>query len=99
MSVAARQSTLARSSKADVSGILNWQWLRFSGIGRVPFDGMLSIHTALDEFRQDQLTFPPFTPNRLVTQHYFNRGPEGQFHEQPPVRLVHRTTRGHTPRT
>ena len=40
---------------------------------------VLSIHTVLDEFSQEQLTFPPFTPNRVVTQHYFNRGPEGQL--------------------
>jgi hypothetical protein len=80
--------------------IANWfdyKWLRFSGIGRVPFNG-LSIHTALDEFKQEQLTFPPFTPNRVVTQHYFGRGRGGQFYEQPPIRLVHRTTRGHSAR-
>jgi hypothetical protein len=80
--------------------IANWfdhKWLRFSGIGRVAWNGLL-IQTALDEFSQEQLTFPPFTPSRVVTQHYFNRGPGGQFYEQPPVRLVHRTTRGHSSR-
>jgi hypothetical protein len=78
--------------------IANWfdhKWLRFSGIGRVARNGS-SIHTVLDEFSQEQLTFPPFTPNRVVTQHYFNRDPKGRFFEQPPVRLVHRATRGHS---
>src|SRR5262245_39706139 len=62
--------------------ISNWfdqKWLRFSGIGRVAHHGGISIHTALDEFSQDQLTFPPFTPNRVVTQHYFCRTTRGEF--------------------
>ncbi len=74
--------------------IANWfdhKWLRFSGIGRVAYHGMPSIHTALDEFSQGQLTFPPFTPNRIATQHFFSRGPGGDFNEQPPAHLVHRT--------
>jgi hypothetical protein len=75
--------------------IANWfdhKWLRFSGIGRVPIHGS-AIHTALDEFSQEHLTFPPFTPNRVATQHYFSRGPEGDFDEQPPARLVHASAR------
>jgi hypothetical protein len=63
--------------------IANWfdhKWLRFSGIGRVARHGS-SIHTVLDEFSQEQLTFPPFTPSRVVTQHYFNRDPKGRFYE------------------
>lgn len=51
----------------------NWfdhKWLRFSGKGRVPFDGASSSHpgVALDEFFQDQLTFPPFSPRRILQQ-------------------------------
>src|SRR3954454_14461105 len=78
--------------------IANWfdhKWLRFSGIGRVPFYG-LSIHTALDEFRQEQITFPPFTPNRVVTQHYFCRTTRADFEEQAPAHLVHPVDREHS---
>jgi hypothetical protein len=76
--------------------IANWfdhKWLRFSGIGRVPFHDF-SIHTALDEFSQEQLTFPPFTPKRVASQHCFGRSADGLFNEIPPARLVHRNTRG-----
>ena len=79
--------------------IANWfdhKWLRFSGIGRVAYHGMTSIPTALGEFSQEQLTFPPFTPNRIVTQHYFCRGSGGDFSEQPPAHLVHRTKCAHS---
>ncbi len=78
--------------------IVNWfdhKWLRFSGIGRVPFDG-LSIHTALDEFSQEQVTFPPFTPNRVVAQHCYRRTARGEFEEDAPACLVHRTSRAHS---
>jgi hypothetical protein len=79
--------------------IANWfdhKWLRYSGIGRVAFDGGLLIHTALDEFRQEQITFPPFTPNRVVTQHYLCRTTRGDFEEQAPAELVHRAERAHS---
>jgi hypothetical protein len=52
----------------------NWfdhKWLRFSGIGVVdfptPFAGV-GEYGALNEFWQDKLTFPPFTPNRILSQ-------------------------------
>jgi len=51
----------------------NWfdhKWLRFSGKGRVPFDHPHPSNpgVALDEFSQDKLTFPPFSPRRILTQ-------------------------------
>lgn len=51
----------------------NWfdhKWLRFSGIGRVAFDGAFADHpgVALDELSQDKLTFPPFSPRRILQQ-------------------------------
>ncbi len=54
--------------------VKNWfdhKWLGFSGKGRVPFDSSLRGHpgVALDEFRQDKLTFPPFTPRRILEQY------------------------------
>ncbi len=57
----------------------NWfdhKWLRFSGIGVVPFrfpSFMKRDDGALAEFYQDKVTFPPFTPNRVVSQHRFER--------------------------
>ncbi len=78
--------------------IANWfdhKWLRFSGIGRAAFHGV-SIHTVLKDFTQEQVTFPPFTPNRVVTQHYFCRTTHGDFEEHAPSHLVHRTERGHS---
>lgn len=80
--------------------IVNWfdhKWLRFSGIGRVPLHGRVA-HTALDEFRQEQVTFPPFTPNRVATQHDFCRTTRGDFEEQAPAHLVHRARFGHSSR-
>jgi hypothetical protein len=59
-----------------VMKIDNWfdyKWLNFSGIGRVGFfeDFRLEKDTAPDEFRQDKVTFPPFTPNRVIGEYYF----------------------------
>jgi hypothetical protein len=57
----------------------NWfdhKWLRFSGIGTVDFKFpafMNRYDGALDEFYQDKLTFPPFTPNRVLGQWSFVR--------------------------
>jgi hypothetical protein len=53
--------------------IKNWfdhKWLKFSGIGRVPFDSVRDSHpqVALDEFWREKITFPPFTPNRVLRQ-------------------------------
>jgi hypothetical protein len=57
----------------------NWfdhKWLRFSGIGIVAFQFsafMNRYDAALDEFYQDKVTFPPFTPNRILGQWSFVR--------------------------
>lgn len=55
--------------------IKNWfdhKWLKFSGIGRVPFDHPLASHpqVALDAFFRKKITFPPFTPNRILRQQW-----------------------------
>jgi hypothetical protein len=74
----------------------NWfdhKWLKFSGKGRVGFgffgDYLIDIDTALDEFRQDQITFPPFTPKRVVEQYYFLRGNDGNYTFPKRAPLVH----------
>jgi hypothetical protein len=57
----------------------NWfdqKWLRFSGIGIVDYQFpayMNRYDGALDEFYQDKVTFPPFTPNRVLGQWSFVR--------------------------
>jgi hypothetical protein len=58
-----------------IIAIKNWfdhKWLKFSGIGRVPFDSIRDSHpqVALDEFWQEKITFPPFTPNRVLRQQW-----------------------------
>ena len=55
-----------------------------------------TIYTVLDPFSQEQLTFPPFTPNRVVTQHYFCRTTRGELEEQAPAHIVHRPKREHS---
>jgi hypothetical protein len=62
-----------------VTAIDNWfdhKWLRFSGIGVVPFESpsfMNMADAALDEFSQDKVTLPPFSPKRITRQSYFRR--------------------------
>jgi len=70
----------------------NWfdhKWLNFSGKGRVHFDGSPWRDVALDELSQEKLTFPPFTPKRIVTEHYFARTTKGYFQEQASTQRVH----------
>ncbi len=69
----------------------NWfdlKWLNFSGIGRVGFWGEYR-DTALDEFRQDKITFPPFTPNRVVEEYYFRRDENGDYSLSTAATYIH----------
>ena len=74
----------------------NWfdhKWLRFSGIGSVHFKFpayMNRIDAALEEFYQDKVTFPPFTPNRIVSQSSFLRV-EAHYVEAPLTAVPHRS--------
>jgi hypothetical protein len=59
----------------------NWfdhKWLRFSGNGAVassiPVDGWDTVKA---EFFQDEPTFPPFTPNRILSQRSYVRTADG----------------------
>jgi len=76
----------------------NWfdhKWLNFSGIGRVGFRWNVpnGPDTALDEFRQGKATFPPFSPNRVVEEHRFQRGENGSYSLVKDAPLVHSQTR------
>lgn len=72
--------------------IKNWfdhKWLKFSGIGRVPFEKIRdsSPQVALDEFFQEKITFPPFTPNRILHEQWWAHEPSQPRHR------IHNTKR------
>jgi len=77
----------------------NWfdhKWLKFSGIGVVPFEFPAFMNRddgALDEFRQPQVTIPPFSPGRVVAQRYFHRGRDGFYTEAEPPTLLQKISR------
>jgi hypothetical protein len=71
-----------------VTHIDNWfdhKWLNFSGIGRVGFFGTYR-DTALDPSWQDKITFPPFSPKRIIEKYYTKRDETGDF---PPLVKSH----------
>jgi hypothetical protein len=77
----------------------NWfdhKWLKFSGNGAatsaIPLDG---YDTVKAEFYQDKLTFPAFSPNRVLSQWSYVRTGEG-YAETPFPALPHSTERQHT---
>jgi hypothetical protein len=68
-----------------VDNWFDYKWLRFSGKGRIPFEWFNENHpgVSLTGFSQDKLTFPPFSPRRIVGQKiWFRDGDE-------PPGLVH----------
>ncbi len=72
----------------------NWfdhKWLKFSGLGRIGYfeDFRLESDTALDAFSQDQITFPPFTPNRVLAEYNFWRDERGEYLPSLQALLVH----------
>ena len=73
-----------RPEEFFVVRIDNWfdhKWLKFSGKAVIPFpvgeanpsSGWPWIESALEERYRDQVTFPPFNPNRILRQQYFRR--------------------------
>ncbi len=85
----------------------NWfdhKWLRFSGHGTTaryrtvgainPRDTITEqfCDTVKVEFSQDNLTFPPFTPERITDQWSFRRSDSGYVEDSLP-KLPHRTER------
>jgi hypothetical protein len=82
--------------KLFVIKIDNWfdhKWLNFSGIGRVGFFwGANAPDTALAEFSQDKITFPPFNPNRVIGEWYFQRDASGEYQASLQTPLVHQRT-------
>lgn len=61
--------------------IKNWfdhKWLNFSGNSVVPFEsgGVFQIDAALEDKWQDNITVPPFTPNRILSETFVIRNGE-----------------------
>jgi glycogen debranching enzyme len=79
----------------------NWfdhKWLRFSGKGAVDFqfpEYMNRFDGALEVFYQDKITFPPFNPNRVLSQWSYERQ-DNDYREFPLLMLPHSTDRQHT---
>ena len=74
------------------------KWLEFSGKGRVFFDSPFPSHpgVALDEFHQEQLTFPPFAPNRVAAEQHWERQDNGNYARVKRSFLIHRPGRQHS---
>ena len=73
----------------QIDNWFDYKWLRFSGIGVVPFQFpaiMKRDDGALDEFYQDKVTFPPFTPNRVLGQWSFVRIDD--HYAEAPLRVL-----------
>ena len=81
----------------------NWfdhKWLRYSGSGTVasPFPAnwdssfMDRFASVKEQFWRDKLTFPPFTPERVVNQWSFQRS-SGAYVEAALPKLPHRQSR------
>jgi len=65
-----------------VTRINKWfdhKWLKYSGKGRVKFEGSPFIDTSLDAFWRDKLTFPPFNPKQIGEQFYWSRNSDGTY--------------------
>ena len=90
---------LTRTAPQDlyIIAVDNWfdhKWLGFSGIGVVPFEfpAFMNREDALDEFWQDKLTLPPFSPKRVVCETYFRKiGP--RYVQTDPPKFLHRRQR------
>jgi hypothetical protein len=72
----------------QIDNWFDYKWLRFSGIGIVPFQFpaiMKRDDGALDEFYQDKVTFPPFTPNVCFRQGCVIAGGTALFRSSSPA--------------
>lgn len=74
------------------------RWLGFSGRGRVFFDSPFPKHpgVSLDEFHQEQLTFPPFAPTRVAAEQHWIRKNDGDYAVTPSRFQIHRPLRQHS---
>ncbi len=87
----------AKSDDLYVVAIDNWfdhKWLKFSGIGVVPFEfpAFMNSEDALGEFRQDNVTLPPFSPKRVICQSHFHKQGAAYIESDRPS-LIHKQER------
>lgn len=75
----------------QIDNWFDYKWLGFSGRGRVGFPsvGNIDLDTALDEFRQEQVTLPPFSPRRVIEEYYFQREINGEYSAIDPHPCLH----------
>jgi len=89
-------ATLAKDKNLKdlyVTRVKKWfdhKWLRYSGKGRVAFDGYPHTDTALDTFWRDRLTFPPFNPKQIGEQLYWERKNDGTYGGIDRPRWIHK---------
>jgi len=87
------------SNELYIVGIDNWfdqKWLGFSGIGIVDFEFPVFMGRddgALDEFRQEEVTVPPFSPGRVISQCYFRNKNDTEYVQTEPPILLHKKER------
>jgi len=89
----------SRPPELFVVRIKNWfdhKWLRFSGIGRVEFQGGGPVHTSKEGLWRTKLTFPPFAPARVLSECYFCWTTKSYYEEQPAPALIHDKEREHS---
>jgi len=86
-----------RPERVHLVRVKNWfdsKWLWFSGVGRALSDGLSTEHpdTEVEEFRQEEVTFPPFAPGRILSESLWLRS--GQTYERPlDFRPIHEKER------
>jgi hypothetical protein len=77
----------------------NWfdhKWLRFSGHGAITSNIAVALTESVKvEFHQDELTFPPFAPDRVLGQWSYVRQ-DNEYRESSLPMLPHSTERLHT---
>ena len=76
----------------QIDNWFDYKWLGFSGKGRVGFPFVLNVDldTALDEFRQDKITLPPFSPGRVIEEYHFQRAANGEYSARDPRPYLHK---------
>lgn len=87
-----RETALSEVFTIRIDNWFDHKWLRYSGMGRVKFyqsEFLLSRSTALDPLTQHHLTFPPFSPSRVIEQRYWRRGDADSPIPETTERMVH----------
>jgi hypothetical protein len=88
-----RESSPERAWLIQIDNWFDHKWLWFSGKGAVDFQFpafMNRFDGALEGFYQDKITFPPFSPNRVLGQWSFVRDGD-RYLETPLHSLPHPT--------